>query len=113
MTKRIYDPPEKSDGYRLLADRLWPRGMKKEDACLDAWARDLAPTTALRKWFGHDPAKWKQFRKSYLKELGGNDETPDWIRTLSGQEVITLLTASRELSHCHVQILKEFLEKQL
>ena len=67
--KRIYDPPAKSDGYRVLVDRLWPRGMKKEAADIDEWAKDLAPSTDLRKWFGHEPRLWSDFEKRYMAEL--------------------------------------------
>lgn len=68
-TKRVYDPPSPEDGKRILIDRLWPRGIKKEEAHIDEWLREIAPSTELRKWFSHDPAKWQEFRKRYNKEL--------------------------------------------
>ena len=72
--KRVYEKPEKSDGFRVLVDRLWPRGLTKEKADADLWLKDIAPSTELRKWFGHVPEKWPEFRKKYLLELEENEE---------------------------------------
>ncbi len=72
--KRVYDEPAKDDGYRVLVDRIWPRGLTKEKAKVDLWLKDIAPSTPLRKWFGHDPARWPEFRERYAKELAANDQ---------------------------------------
>lgn len=107
--KRIYDSPADDDGFRVLVDRLWPRGVKKEDARIDLWAKDLAPTTELRKWFDHDPTKFGEFRSRYLLEL--EDQTED-IRALiaaAQEQRVTLLFAARDRSCNHAVILQEYL----
>lgn len=111
--KRIYEPPLKSDGTRLLVERLWPRGLKKADARLDAWLREAAPSTALRQWFQHDPAKWAEFQRRYRKEL---DEHPDaWAPILEAAQKgpVTLLFSSRDTEHNNVIALKAYLDLQL
>ena len=80
--KRAYDPPSSSDGYRVLVDRLWPRGSAKGELRINLWARELAPSAGLRKWFGHDPAKWTEFKKRYHRELEGRSEAVEAIRKL-------------------------------
>lgn len=77
--KRVYDPPEKGDGFRILVDRLWPRGLSKEKAKVDLWLKEIAPSNCLRKWFGHDPEKWDVFRKKYREELAAKKALPDEI----------------------------------
>jgi uncharacterized protein YeaO (DUF488 family) len=90
-TRRIYDPPLKEDGTRILADRLWPRGMKKEAAALAEWAKELAPSTALRNWFHQDPGRWEEFRQRYLAELVQNKEVAAFTTRHADKKVITLL----------------------
>jgi uncharacterized protein YeaO (DUF488 family) len=109
QVKRIYDPPAKSDGYRVLVDRLWPRGMKKEAADIDEWAKDLAPSTDLRKWFGHEPRLWSDFEKRYMDELKANDAVKTFAKTHAGENTITLLFAAKDEEHNHAIVLKKYL----
>jgi len=105
--KRIYDVPEDADGFRVLVDRLWPRGIARQDARIDLWAKELAPTAALRKWFGHDSAKFGEFRLRYLSEL---DEKRGAMRELlqkADGRTVTLLFAARERSCNHAAVLQE------
>src|SRR5215471_14127904 len=96
LVKRIYEPPLKSDGARLLVERLWPRGVKKEAARLDAWLREAAPSTALRQWFNHDPAKWAEFQRRYRAELNRHPEVWEPILERAQQGPVTLLFSSRD-----------------
>ena len=108
--KRAYDKPEKADGFRVLIDRIWPRGVRKEDLKLDLWLRSLAPSTELRQWFGHDPEKWDQFRERYFREL---DAHPDEIGLLCEkmrQGSFTIVFGSREERFNNATALKEYLE---
>jgi uncharacterized protein YeaO (DUF488 family) len=107
--KRAYDPPAAADGKRILVDRLWPRGIKKADAAIDEWMKDLAPSTALRKWFGHDPARWPEFRRRYLKELDRHSEQLDRLRALARQGPVTLVYAAHDEAHNDAVVLREFL----
>ncbi len=110
--KRAYERPAASDGTRILIDRLWPRGIKKEAAAIDRWLRDLAPSNELRKWFGHDPAKRVEFEKRYFQEL---EQHPDLVEELLQRAVrgrLTLLFASRELELNNAVALKHYLEKK-
>ena len=91
--KRIYDPVSKDDGKRILVDRLWPRGLKKEKAVIDEWLKDIAPSDELRKWFSHDPSKWEEFKKRYRKELEDRQETIRDLRTEARRKTVTLLFA--------------------
>ncbi len=111
-TKRIYDPPASEDGKRVLIDRLWPRGIKKEEARIDEWLRDIAPSTELRKWFSHDPAKWEEFRKRYKKELSNNAELLKKLKAEADNGIITLLFAARDAEHANAAVLKEVLDKR-
>ncbi|MBS1606589.1 MAG: DUF488 domain-containing protein [Bacteroidetes bacterium] len=111
--KRIYDPPAKSDGYRVLVDRLWPRGMKKEAADIDEWAKDLAPSTDLRKWFGHEPRLWSDFEKRYMDELRTNDAVKTFAKTHAGEKVITLLYGAKDEEHNHAIVLKKYLATRI
>ncbi len=108
--KRAYEKPQKSDGFRVLIDRIWPRGVRKEDLKLDQWLRTLAPSTKLRQWFGHDPDKWEQFRKRYWREL---DTHPDEIKLLREKMragALTIVFGSREERFNNATALKEYLE---
>lgn len=111
--KRIYDPPAKTDGYRILVDRVWPRGMKKEDAALDAWSKELAPSTALRKWFGHDPTRWETFRHRYATELDGAGEHWRPLLTRAARHRVTLLFGARDEEHNNAVALKSYLDALL
>lgn len=110
--KRAYEAPEKSDGFRLLVDRLWPRGVKKQTAKIDLWLKEIAPTTDLRKWYDHDPEKWLEFKKSYIKEL---NTKKDLVQALlqSKQRIITLVFAAKDIEYSHALILQKYLQKKL
>jgi uncharacterized protein YeaO (DUF488 family) len=107
--KRAYDQPAASDGRRILIDRLWPRGVRKEDAAIDEWMKELAPSTALRKWFGHDPARWQEFRRRYLEELHQHPEELDRLRALGRQGPVTLIFAARDEIHNDAAVLRDVL----
>ncbi len=110
-TKRVYDPASPEDGKRILVDRLWPRGVKKEDAHIDEWLRDIAPSTDLRKWFSHDPAKWEDFRKRYKEELEGKEDLVGALRANARKGTITLLFAAKDTVHVNAEVLKEVIER--
>ena len=107
--KRAYEPPAPNDGERILVDRLWPRGVSKAHAAIDAWMKDIAPSPALRKWFGHDPAKWSEFRKRYVRELEGNAELVAELRLAAGKKTVTLLFAAQDEEHNNAVVLAEVL----
>ena len=110
--KRIYDTYDENDGFRVLVDRLWPRGIKKEKAHIHEWIKEIAPSEDLRKWFDHDPSKWEQFKKRYFKELDKNRELcKELIEKYS--EDITLVFAAKDEQHNNAIILKEYLNKIL
>ena len=106
--KRAYEPPAETDGLRVLVDRLWPRGVTKSRASIDLWLKDLAPSTELRKWFGHDPEKWPEFQKRYRAELKGNPALSE-LREQSRQRNITLVYAARDELHNDAVVLKQVL----
>ena len=111
--KRIYAPAGAADGYRVLVDRLWPRGVRKEDAALDGWLREVAPSPALRRWFGHEPSRWEGFRHRYAAEL---DTLADQWRPLADRAAhhrVTLLYAARDEEHNHALALKNYLDTWL
>lgn len=113
VLKRAYDEPSRSDGFRLLVDRLWPRGLKKQDARLDGWLRDLAPSDALRKWFHEHRAQWPEFRKCYLRELcapAAAKALEELYTYLALEERVTLLFASSDPEHNNAVVLKELIE---
>jgi uncharacterized protein YeaO (DUF488 family) len=97
--KRIYEAPGKDDGARVLVDRVWPRGVSKEEADLALWLKDIAPSTALRKWFGHDPARWDEFQKRYREELDADQAAVDELRGLLKKGRVTLLYGARDTEH--------------
>jgi uncharacterized protein YeaO (DUF488 family) len=109
--KRIYDTITEKDGYRILVDRLWPRGMKKESAPIDTWLKEVAPSTALRQWFNHDPAKWEQFIEKYKKELAGNEAFDALKQLVKKHRKVTLLYASRNETHNHALVLQQLLKQ--
>ena len=109
--KRIYEPVEPGDGVRILVDRLWPRGIKKEKAAIDFWIREIGPSTTLRVWFNHDPEKWAAFRKLYLKELKNSPAVTELVLHIKGKKHVTLLYSARDEVHNQAVVIKEFVEK--
>lgn len=108
--RRVYEDAEPTDGLRILIDRLWPRGVAKADASWEVWAKDVAPTTELRKWFGHDPALFDEFVVRYRAELAGNAEAVDALRAqIEGAARVTLLTATKEPGNSHAVVLQDYL----
>ena len=108
--KRIYDKPADSDGVRVLLDRLWPRGVRKDEAKIDHWMKDLAPSTELRKWFGHDPAKWDEFRRRYFEQLDTQPEAIARLRTLARDGDVTLVYGARDTEHNNAVALRDYLQ---
>jgi len=109
--KRIYDPYAKDDGKRVLVDRLWPRGIKKEDARCDLWLKDIAPSAGLRKWFSHDPAKWQEFKKRYKKELEDRQDMLEDLRKEARRGLVTLVFAAKDSEQNNAVVLKEVIEE--
>ncbi len=107
--KRAYEPQQEQDGYRVLVDRLWPRGLKKEDAGVDEWAKELAPSDGLRKWFGHDPALWAEFKRKYKAELKVNEAADEFVRTHKDKKKITLIYSAKDEKHNQALVLQEYL----
>ena len=107
--KRVYDPPRKADGCRVLVDRIWPRGLSKHDAQIDLWMKDIAPSTELRKWFNHDPARWRVFQKKYQAELRQLSEKLNELRARAQKERITLVYGARDTEHNQALVLQELL----
>lgn len=108
--RRAYDDPGKADGYRVLIDRLWPRGIKKADLKLDDWVKDLAPSDGLRKWFGHDPAKWDGFQEKYRAELKERAEALDSLVTRVKEGRVTLIYGAKDEEHNNAVVLREVLK---
>ncbi|MGE5305190.1 MAG: DUF488 domain-containing protein [Alphaproteobacteria bacterium] len=108
--KRAYEPPEKSDGLRILVDRLWPRGVSKIAARIDLWMKETAPSDALRKWFGHDPSNWNEFRKRYFRELEKRPETVAQLKLFVNRGTVTLVYGAKDEGHNNAVALKEYLE---
>jgi uncharacterized protein YeaO (DUF488 family) len=112
--KRAYEEPARGDGRRILVDRLWPRGIKKEDLKLDAWAKELAPSTELRKWFGHDPAKWAEFKKRYgaeLKRANAAETMRGLLAKKPRAKAVTLLYGAKDTEHNEAVVLRDYLER--
>ncbi len=107
--KRIYETPSKADGYRILVDRLWPRRVTKEAACLDLWSKEMAPSSELRKWFNHDPTRFEEFSDRYYAELTEKSDVIKDIVSSSNKKTITLLYAARDAKCNHAIVLKDFL----
>lgn len=107
--KRVYDPPGKTNGTRILVDRLWPRGLTKERAKIDLWLKEIAPSTELRKWFGHDPKKWTEFRRRYRTELKSHPEELELIKRKAREGTVTLLYGARDQEHNEAVVLQEIL----
>ena len=108
--KRAYEKPSRADGSRILVERLWPRGLTKERAAVDLWLKEVAPSPELRKWFGHDPAKWEQFQKRYWKELEEKEAAVQLLKQKGKQGTVTLVYAARDEEHNGALALKRFLK---
>jgi uncharacterized protein YeaO (DUF488 family) len=114
LLKRAYDKPARADGYRVLVHRLWPRGIKKEDLRLDAWAKELAPSTELRKWFAHDPSRWSEFRKRYRAELRASHAAQrigEILDAARPARTVTLLYGAKDTEHNEAVVLRSLFER--
>ena len=109
--KRAYEPASKDDGLRILVERLWPRGVSKQKAKIDLWLKDLAPSTELRKWYGHDPAKWPQFKKRYWAELKDQSDVLTLLKYVTRERAVTFVYAASDVERNSALALKEFLER--
>ncbi|MCE3256451.1 MAG: hypothetical protein K0Q64_534 [Nitrobacter vulgaris] len=107
--KRAYEAPDTDDGTRILVDRLWPRGLRKTDAAIDRWIKGIAPSTDLRKWFGHDPARWHEFRQRYVDEIQGHPEELDELRACARAGRITLVFAAHDETRNNAVVLRDVL----
>lgn len=107
--KRVYERPDEADGTRVLIDRLWPRGLSKVNARVDLWLKEIAPSTELRKWFGHDPARWAEFQVRYRAELEQNSEPVSRLKQEIAKGVVTLVYAAKDEAHNDAVVLQEFL----
>lgn len=110
--KRAYDPPAETDGYRVLVDRIWPRGVKKEALALDAWLPEIAPSTELRQWFAHDPKKWEEFCTRYMDELAQKGDAIERLKEKNQCGTLTLVFGARDRKHNNAVALKHFLDMQ-
>jgi uncharacterized protein YeaO (DUF488 family) len=108
--KRAYDVPESSDGFRILVDRLWPRGLSKSSAQIGLWLKEIAPSAPLRKWFGHDPLKWTQFRDRYFRELDKNPKAVEQLKKHLSHRTVTLVYSAKDQEHNNAVALKQYLE---
>lgn len=111
--KRAYEPATAEDGTRYLVERLWPRGVKKEALQVEAWLKDVAPSDQLRRWFGHEPEKWAEFRRRYSKELDKNSDAWEPLRDAARSGMVTLVYSARDTEHNNAVALKEYLEAHL
>ena len=110
--KRAYEVPARDDGVRILVDRIWLRGVSKAAARIDQWRKELAPSTALRKWFGHDPARWAEFKRRYFAELETQRESLDEVRTLAKDKTVTLIYSAKDAEHNQAVALREFFKSR-
>ena len=111
--KRAYEPPSENDGTRILVDRLWPRGVSKADAALDHWMKEIAPSTELRKWFGHDSARWHEFQHRYLNEIKQHVDLVSELRRRARQGLVTLIYSAHDEAHNDAVVLRDFLMGKL
>jgi uncharacterized protein YeaO (DUF488 family) len=109
--KRVYDKPANADGQRVLVDRIWPRGLTKQEARIDEWLKEIAPSTRLRKLFGHGPARWKEFKKRYAAELDEHREQVERLARESRKGTVTLLFAAKDIEHNNTVAVKEYIER--
>jgi uncharacterized protein YeaO (DUF488 family) len=110
--KRAYDATAQSDGFRILVDRLWPRGIKKEDAHFDVWLKDIAPSNELRKWFNHETEKWKEFRKRYRTELKESGALQELLVFIKKHKIITFVYGAKDEQHNQAVVLKDFVQEK-
>ena len=110
--RRAYDEPTNNDGYRVLVDRVWPRGVSKEDAQLDEWCKQIAPSTELRKWFGHDPERWEEFRSRYRAELGDRDDLVEALVERTRHRRVTLVFGAKDTEHNQAVVLAELIDER-
>jgi uncharacterized protein YeaO (DUF488 family) len=108
-TKRVYEPASDADGYRVLIDRLWPRGVSRERARLDEWAKDLAPSDELRRWFGHDPERFEEFRRRYTRELSAHEEELDDLRQRAADGTVTIVFGAKDAEHSNAAVMADLL----
>jgi uncharacterized protein YeaO (DUF488 family) len=109
--KRVYEKPARADGRRILVDRIWPRGLTKREARVDEWLKEIAPSTGLRKWFAHDPARWKEFKKRYAEELDDQRDQVEYLARAAKQHTVTLLFGAKDTEHNNAVALKEYIER--
>ena len=109
--KRIYEEASEDDGFRVLVDRLWPRGIKKESAKVDLWVKDLAPTTEMRKWFNHDAEKWDELHRRYCEELVNNEAFHSFLETIGCHPVVTLLFGAKDTAHNNVVVMGDLIQR--
>jgi uncharacterized protein YeaO (DUF488 family) len=109
--KRIYEKPEKEDGFRILVDRLWPRGLTKEKANVDLWLKEIAPTTELRKWFNHEPEKWNDFKKKYVTELKRNKASVATLKEKINEGTVTILYGAKDEVHNEAQVILDYVKE--
>ncbi len=112
QTKRVFDPPKRDDGYRVLVDRLWPRGVKKTDLGHDEWLKTVAPSGSLRRWFGHDPDRFDAFAERYRQELEGNEDV-ERLAEIAAERPVTLLYAAKDREHNHARVLVDIIKGHL
>jgi uncharacterized protein YeaO (DUF488 family) len=111
--KRAYEPASRSDGQRFLVDRVWPRGVSRDELNIEDWLKDVAPSTELRKWFGHDPQRWNDFQRRYRQELASNQAALEPLLDAARRGDVTLVYGARDEQHNQAMVLKQFLEEQL
>lgn len=111
QVKRVYEERSGSDGVRILVDRLWPRGISKEKAGIDLWMKELAPSDELRRWFGHDPSRWEEFKTRYRKELAEKVKLISILRDMDRKGTVTLIYAAKDIHHNNAEVLKEVIER--
>lgn len=109
--KRVHQPRSRGDGTRILVDRLWPRGVRKEDAAIDRWMKEIAPSRELREWFGHDPARWREFERRYHTELRGKSVLLDDLRAMARRRPLTLVYSARDERHNQAVVLRDILRR--
>lgn len=107
--KRVYEKPDQKDGFRILVDRLWPRGLTKEKAAVDLWLKEIAPSAELRKWFNHDPEKWPDFQKKYLAEIKENKEALTTLKAKMKEENVTIVYGAKDEEHNDARVLMAYL----